>query len=115
MLEEDNLYCGTHIPSDIDSYNELIRSGGKLTPIFSNCSGKHSGMLAACLAQNIDINSYEDVDNPYHQQIIDVIDDVSQYKREKINTTVNECGVLVHVLHLYNLTLAFVRLAKLEK
>ena len=113
-LEEENLHCGTHIPSDIDSYNELIRSGGKLTPIFSNCSGKHSGMLAACLAQNIDINSYEDLDNPYQQQIIDVIADVSQYKREKINTAVDGCGVPVHRLPLYNLALAFARLAKPE-
>src|SRR5690625_2854853 len=45
-MDEKNLHCGTHIPSDIDSYTELIKSGGSLSPVFSNCSGKHSGMLA---------------------------------------------------------------------
>src|SRR5690625_7261429 len=52
-LEEENLHCGTHIPSDIDSYNELIRSGGKLTPIFSNCSGKHSEIGRASCRERV--------------------------------------------------------------
>src|SRR5690625_53815 len=113
-LEEENLHCGTHIPSDIDSYNELIRSGGKLTPIFSNCSGKHSGMLAACLAQNMDVHHYEELHHPYQQQIIDVIADVSQYNRGKIHTAVDGCRVPVHRIPLYHLALAFGRLAKPE-
>lgn len=111
-LTEESLHCGTHIPSDIDSYNKLIREGGKLTPVFSNCSGKHSGMLAACLAQNIDENTYEKLEHPYQQQIIDVIANITQYDRGKIGTSVDGCGVPVHRVPLYNLAWAFGRLAK---
>src|SRR5690625_4691977 len=111
-LTEENLHCGTHIPSDIGSYNALIREGGKLTPVFSNCSGKHSGMLAACLAQNFDINTYEKLEHPYQQQIIEVIAEVTGYYQGKIGTSVDSCGVPVHRVPLYNLALAFGRLAK---
>lgn len=110
-LKEGHLQCGTHIPRDIDSYNKLIKSGGELTPFFSNCSGKHSGMLAGCLKQDMDVHTYRELEHPYQQQIIDVISDVGSYDREKIATSVDGCGVPVHRIPLYNLALAFGRLA----
>ncbi|WP_404455160.1 asparaginase [Virgibacillus necropolis] len=110
-LEEKHLQCGTHIPRDIDSYNKLIKSGKELTPFYSNCSGKHSGMLAGCVKQNMDVDTYREVSHPYQQQIIDVISDVSSYEREKIMTSVDGCGVPVHRIPLYNLAMAFGRTA----
>src|SRR5699024_2943493 len=52
-LSEDELQCGTHIPKDIASYKKLIREGKELTPYYSNCSGKHSGMLTGCVHQGM--------------------------------------------------------------
>lgn len=111
QLEEKDLQCGTHIPRDLDSYHELIRKDKELTPIYSNCSGKHAGMLAGCLQQNFDIGTYRDVNHPYQQQIITAIGDVSQFKKEDIRTSVDGCGVPVHMLPLYNIALAYSRLA----
>ncbi|WP_163972124.1 asparaginase [Oceanobacillus halotolerans] len=110
-LQEEHLQCGTHIPKDIESYNQLIKEGGQLTPLYSNCSGKHSGMLAGCMQQDMDISTYRDVTHPYQQQIIEVIANVSDYEKDKINTSVDGCGVPVHRLPLENLALAFARLA----
>src|SRR5690625_194868 len=111
-LAEKHLQCGTHIPRDIESYQRLIRSGGELSEVYSNCSGKHSGMLAGVLRQNMDISNYRDLTHPYQQQIIDVISDVLDYDRDKIATSVDGCGVPVHRLPLFNLALGFSRLAK---
>lgn len=113
-LKEDHLQCGTHVPRDHESYRELIKSGGELTPFYSNCSGKHAGMLAGCVNQNFEINTYRELDHPYQQQIIDVIADVSDYPGERIATSVDGCGVPVHRIPLYHLALAFGRLAKSE-
>ncbi|MFD1848678.1 asparaginase [Oceanobacillus bengalensis] len=110
-LNEHHLQCGTHIPRDMASYNELIKAGKSLTPFFSNCSGKHSGMLVGCVKQGLDIDTYRDVTHPYQQQIIDVIANVSDFVREDIMTSVDGCGVPVHRIPLYNLALAFSRLA----
>lgn len=111
-LTEDKLQCGTHVPRHMESYTKLIRDGGKLTPVFSNCSGKHSGMLAGTLAQAMDINTYRQLSHPYQQQIIDVIAHLTSYDRESIATSVDGCGVPVHRVPLYNLALSFSRLAK---
>lgn len=110
-LSEADLQCGTHIPRDLASYKKLIKSGEELTPFYSNCSGKHSGMLAGSAKQAFDLDTYRELDHPYQQQIIDIISDVSSYKREKIATSVDGCGVPVHRTPLYHLALAFGRLA----
>lgn len=111
-IREEYLQCGTHIPKDMSSYNDLIKNGGNLTSIYSNCSGKHSGMLAGCLMQNIDINTYRDLSSPYQQQIINLISDVCDYDKDKIKTSIDGCGVPVHLLPLYHFALGFARLAK---
>lgn len=111
-LTEENLQCGTHIPKDIDNYKKLIHEGGDLTPVYSNCSGKHSGMLAGCLMKDMDINTYHELSNPYQQEVMDVIADMSDYDREKIKTGVDGCGVPVHRVPLNKLAMSFGRLAR---
>lgn len=113
-LQESHLQCGTHIPFDMESYKQLIKNDEDLTPIYSNCSGKHVGMLSACVKQGMEVEGYRDVKHPYQQQIIDNIADIADYSRDKIKTSVDGCGVPVHMLPLYNTALAFSRLAKPE-
>jgi L-asparaginase II len=110
-LEEDHLQCGTHIPRDIDSYNALIKAGGELTPVYSNCSGKHSGMLTAVVHMNEDVSTYREITHPHQQRILNAIENVCQYPKEKIDLSVDGCGVPVHRLPLRNTALGFARLA----
>lgn len=110
-LEEKHLQCGTHIPRHTESYNQLMKQGGELTPFFSNCSGKHSGMLAGVVKQKMDVATYREVDHPYQQQIIDVIEHVSAYDKHKIGISVDGCGVPVHQMPLHKIALLFSRLA----
>jgi L-asparaginase II len=110
-LEENSLQCGTHIPRDIESYNALMKAGGELTPVYSNCSGKHSGMLTAVVHMNEDVDSYRELTHPHQQRILHDIEDVCQYPKEKIDISVDGCGVPVHRLPLRNTALGFARLA----
>lgn len=111
-LQEEALQCGTHIPRDIKSYNELIRNGGELTPVFSNCSGKHSGMLSAVVYMGEDVKSYREVDHPHQQRILNVIEHVCDFPKSEIELSVDGCGVPVHRVPLKNAALGFARLAK---
>lgn len=113
-LKESALQCGTHIPKDHESYLELIKQGGELTPYYSNCSGKHAGMLTGCVHQQLDIDTYRELNHPYQQQIIDEIAHVCSYTNDAIETSVDGCGVPVHQLPLYHVALGFARLAKPE-
>lgn len=113
-LKESALQCGTHIPRHHESYVELIKQGKELTPYYSNCSGKHAGMLTGCVHQQLDIDTYRQLDHPYQQQIIDEIAHVCSFTNESIDTSVDGCGVPVHQLPLYHVALGFARLAKSE-
>ena len=114
-LPENALQCGTHIPRDIDNYNDLIRNGGQLTPIFSNCSGKHSGMLLAISHMGEDIDTYRDAGHPHQLRIIEAICDVCDYPADRLQISIDGCGVPVHGLPLNRVALGFSRLAAPEK
>lgn len=111
-LEEDALQCGTHIPRHMESYRELIRNGKELTPVFSNCSGKHSGMLTAATHMHEDVATYREVSHPHQQRILNAIEYVCDYPKDQIELSVDGCGVPVHRLPLKNTALGFARLAK---
>lgn len=114
-LEESDLQCGTHIPRHHESYIELIKKGKELTPYYSNCSGKHAGMLTGCVHQEMDIETYRELKHPYQQQIMNGIEEVSSFARDSIATSVDGCGVPVHQLPLYHVALSFARLAQPEE
>ncbi|MDQ0270581.1 asparaginase [Cytobacillus purgationiresistens] len=110
-LEESALQCGTHIPRDMASYHELIRDGGQLTPVFSNCSGKHAGMLTAVAHMKEDIAAYREIDHPHQQRILNVIEKVCHFPSNEIGISVDGCGVPVHRLPLRNTALGYASLA----
>src|SRR5699024_6095806 len=84
------------------------------SPAFSNCSGKHSGMLAACTIKNIDIDTYAELENPYQQEIIDAVAAMTDYDRDKILTATDGCGVPVHRVPLNLLAMSFARVASVH-
>src|SRR5690625_12940 len=113
-LEEKDLQCGTHIPRHRESYEQLIQAGGELTPVFSNCSGKHSGMLAGVVKQKMDVATYREIEHPYQQQILDIISSVGDYERENIAMYVDGCGVPVLRLPLLIFDLLYSRVGRTE-
>jgi L-asparaginase II len=110
-LEETHLQCGTHVPRDMDSYNKLIKAGGSLTPVFSNCSGKHSGMLTAAVHMQEEVATYREVSHPHQQRILQAIEDICGFPKAQIDISVDGCGVPVHRLPLKNTARGFARLA----
>jgi len=68
-LDESALQCGTHWPGDTEERNRLTRAGEEPLPVHNNCSGKHSGMLATCLALGADPADYLAIDHPVQRLI----------------------------------------------
>jgi len=63
-LSEADLLCGAHPPIHADSATALVRAGREPTPLHNNCSGKHSAMLAACVASGWPTAEYVAPDHP---------------------------------------------------
>ncbi len=68
-LGESALQCGAPMPSDEDAFAKVQLGETAKSPLQCDCSGKHSGMLAACLALGLPIDTYLDPAHPLQVQI----------------------------------------------
>lgn len=67
-LDESALRCPVDWPDIAAARDRLVRRGHhRPRRIFHNCSGKHTAMLRACVAQGWPIESYLDPDHPLQQ------------------------------------------------
>ena len=63
-LDETALQTPADLPLDHEARAAYLRSGAEPAPIAMNCSGKHSAMLATCVAAGWPVESYLSVDHP---------------------------------------------------
>lgn len=110
-LEESALKCGTHPPFSKDSYENLLHSGKEVTPVYNNCSGKHTGMVSTAKFMGESTEDYYSVDHPVQQRIIQAISEVCDYPEDDIEIGIDGCGVPVHGLPLERFAYGFARMA----
>lgn len=111
-LDESALQCGRHLPINREAAHELIRNNQKPTEVYSNCSGKHSGMLSLAQHMGWDVSNYLDVDHPVQQTMRQTIAKFANMASEDIEIGIDGCGVPVFGLSVYNMALAWARLAQ---
>ncbi|MED7949925.1 MULTISPECIES: asparaginase [unclassified Streptomyces] len=63
-LDESALRTPADLPLDETEAEQYLRSGGERAPILMDCSGKHAGWLAACVANGWPVDSYLDPAHP---------------------------------------------------
>jgi L-asparaginase II len=78
MLDRMGLPVSALRAGDDEEHDESPTSWEPEKQLAQNCSGKHAGMLAACLARSYSIDDYDDFDHP-HQRTVKTI--VSRYWR----------------------------------
>jgi L-asparaginase II len=91
-VSEEALLCGMHVPYDQENYKKLKQSGGELTPIYNNCSGKHSGMLALASHLGVEISSYHEVDHPVQALMRAAVADIASMSLGDIVLGVDGCA-----------------------
>lgn len=69
-LDETALACGPHPPMNPAAAAALARSGAASRRVHNNCSGKHTGMLAAALQLGAATRGYERPQHPV-QRLVD--------------------------------------------
>ncbi|AIF44482.1 L-asparaginase [Virgibacillus sp. SK37] len=113
-IEDTTLQCGTHIPRWQDTYKNLILNNKEVTPLYNNCSGKHTGMLATAKFMGESLEDYYAKDHPVQQRIVQAVSEVCDYPQEEIEIGIDGCGVPVHGLPLERLAYGFARMATPE-
>ncbi len=111
-LTEAALKCTPDLPSDVDARNELLRSGGHAAPIYMGCSGKHAGMLAACVANDWSQSDYLSPDHPLQDRVRDVIERLTGEK--PVAATADGCGTPLYAMSLTAMAKGMIRVGQVR-
>ena len=96
-------------PVDEQAKLAWVRAGHDKESLAQNCSGKHSGMLATCVAAGWDHTAYLDLDHPL-QRACDAT--LAELAGEPVAATaIDGCGAPVMAISLAGLARAFGRIA----
>ena len=109
-IQESDLQCGVHWPSDKTTAQEMRQRGEQPTPYRHNCSGKHSGMLAQAKLRGLPLETYLDPEHPVQQAIRQTMAEMSNLSPEELTIGIDGCSAPVFALPLHNFALAVARL-----
>lgn len=92
-LDETALQCGCPSPYDEDAFVQVEAGLVPRSPTQCDCSGKHSGMLAACLQLGYPIDDYLNPDHPLQQTILGLIAETCGVPRDAIALATDGCSL----------------------
>lgn len=108
-LTEESLANPPDLPLDERARLALLRAGGNADRMHHNCSGKHAGMLATCVAAGWPTDGYLDPTHPLQRASLAAVEELAG---ERVTATaVDGCGAPLFALSLAGLSRAFCRLA----
>jgi L-asparaginase II len=103
-LTPDALRCPEAWPEDEPTRDALIRAGEKPSRIRMNCSGKHAGMLAGCVASGWTVDDYLDAAHPFQELVRAGLEALAGER--STHTAVDGCGAPLFALSLVGLARA---------
>jgi L-asparaginase II len=111
---EEELACGPHAPLSAARAQEVVRRGIGLTPRWSNCSGKHAGMLALARHHGWPVAGYERAGHPVQRRITECVARWAGIAAGDLVLAVDGCTAVSHALPLRAMATAYARLGVSE-
>lgn len=109
---EEDLACGPHPPLGAAVAEMVARTGHTLTPRWSNCSGKHAGMLALARHRGWDFHGYERAGHPVQERMIAEVERWSGVPRGEMRFGIDGCTALCFGLPLAGMATSYARFAR---
>ncbi len=109
-VQESDLLCGTHPLSHVPTVEAMRLRGETLSPNRHNCSGKHTGMLAAARMRGLPIADYVNPEHPVQKTILNSLAEVCSLPVEQVELGIDGCSVPNFAMPLYNAALGFARM-----
>jgi L-asparaginase II len=110
-VPEQALACGPHPPLSSQVYEHALRHGLTITPRWSNCSGKHAGMLALAQWHDWPLIGYERAEHPVQRRILAEVERWTDVPADRMRFGVDGCTVVCFGLPLQAMALAYARFA----
>src|SRR5437016_613387 len=111
---ERDLLCGPHPPLSETVARDYASRGVRLTAIYSNCSGKHAGMLALARHHGWPTDFYTRVEHPVQRRCLEEVSRWTDVAVRDIKTAVDGCGVVCYGLPLRNMAGAYAKLGNID-
>jgi L-asparaginase II len=108
-ISEDALACGPHPPLGTEVAQRVIREGITLTPRWSNCSGKHTGLVALAKHHGWPIAGYERAGHPVQERVQREIERWSGATAGELVLAVDGCTTVCFGLSLRAMATAYAR------
>jgi L-asparaginase II len=109
-VQESDLLCGTHPISHLPTL-EAMRARGEIpSPNRHNCSGKHTGMLAAARMRGLPISDYVNPEHPVQKTILETLAEICSLPLEYVEVGIDGCSAPNFAVPLYNAALGFARM-----
>ncbi|MDY7226821.1 asparaginase [Hyalangium rubrum] len=113
--EERHLACGTHPPLSPQMAAQVARGEAVLTPKWSNCSGKHAGMLALARHHGWPTEGYERLGHPVQERLLEEVCRWAAVARGELWLGVDGCTAVCFGLPLSAMATAYARLGTSEE
>jgi L-asparaginase II len=108
-LTEDDLECPPDLPLGVTERRAHLMAGLAESRLAMNCSGKHAGMLLACLRNGWPVSGYLSPAHPLQQRLAGAVGELTG---EPIAATgVDGCGAPLFATSLVGVARAFSRIA----
>jgi len=111
---ERDLLCGPHRPLSEAVARDYETRGVRLTAIHSNCSGKHTGMLALARHHGWPTEHYTRADHPVQERCLAEVSRWTDLPIPHIGVATDGCGVPCFALPLRNMAWAYARMRNAE-
>ena len=111
-LGPEALQCGTHAPYFEPAAAVLAAGGEAPSALHSNCSGKHAGILASCVAHGDDVTTYRAASHPVQRRILAFCARLTAETPGALPLGIDGCGIPVFATSLRRAARAFSRFAR---
>ena len=108
-VAEEAMACGPHPPLSSQVADEVIRQGIVMTPVWSNCSGKHAAMLALARFHGWPLTGYQTRGHPVQDAVLREVERWTGVPGDRMVFGVDGCTVVSFGLPLQAMALAYAR------
>jgi L-asparaginase II len=109
-IDESALQCGAHWPYDESAASAVRREMAEPLAVFNNCSGKHSGMLAAARLLQAPLETYLEPSHPVQQRIRMVVEEFTGCATTDVVYGIDGCSAPNAAVPLAAMARSFARL-----
>jgi L-asparaginase II len=111
----EDLQCGIHPPLGAMVIQEMRKRGEKASVLHNNCSGKHAGMLAACVNRGWSVENYLHPNHPHQQRILQAIARWAWMPANDLGIGIDGCSAPVFAMPLFNMARMYATLVSSEE